>query len=210
MRIKLAPSRDLSGDTGPTVAIAGALGQCRAIFCRLGLVDSDGDVTMPGAFEEGIEVPISAYGHTSWQGALPVGRAVIHSDTQRAWADCQFFMGTQAGRETFEVIRDLGPLQQWSWGFDPVAADSGPDPAGSGQHVQFLRRVDLHEVSPVLVGAGQYGQGLRTETEDGSVKADMLREFARFQAFALPMVEDHARDVAGREYARFVRASLAV
>ena len=50
---------------------------------------------------------MSADGHTPWSGALPVGRAVIHTDQEKAWAHVQFLLATQAGRETFEVAAIL-------------------------------------------------------------------------------------------------------
>jgi hypothetical protein len=70
---------------------------------------------VPGAFEDGAQVVASAYGHQSWNGALPVGKATIHADHEKAWADVQFLMTTQAGRDTFETVRDLGELGEWSY-----------------------------------------------------------------------------------------------
>jgi hypothetical protein len=63
-------------------------GIARAVFSRFHVVDHDGDWTEPGAFQDGTEVPVSAFGHSSWTGALPVGRATIHSDREKAWAAC--------------------------------------------------------------------------------------------------------------------------
>jgi hypothetical protein len=37
-------------------------GEVRAVFSTFNTVDSDGDVTLPGAFRDGQEVRISAYG----------------------------------------------------------------------------------------------------------------------------------------------------
>ena len=59
-------------------------GQVRAVFSRFATVDPGGDWTEPGAFTDGAEIPISAYGHTSWQSALPVGKGIIHSDRDTA------------------------------------------------------------------------------------------------------------------------------
>ena len=52
-------------------------GQVAAVFSTFDVVDLDGDVTKSGAFEDGAEVVISAYGHQSWQGMLPVGKGTI-------------------------------------------------------------------------------------------------------------------------------------
>lgn len=159
------------------------LGQATALFSRFDVIDKDGDVTLAGAIRDGIEVPVSAYQHTSWTGALPVGRAIIHTDRKSARAEVQFFMTTQAGRDTFEVVRELGSLGQWSYGFDTLEASKGKF---EGENVQFLKRLRLHEVSPVLVGAG-----VETATED--VKAG-LNEYARFMRSLLAEQEQHELD----------------
>jgi len=131
-------------------------GEVTAIFSTFNVVDADGDVTRPGAFEDGAEVPISAYGHASWQGALPVGKARIRQTDTQAILEGQFFMNTAAGRDTFTVVKELGDLGQWSYGFDVVKQSFGEF---EGRQVRFLEKVRVHEVSPVLVGAGV---GVRT------------------------------------------------
>jgi hypothetical protein len=52
-------------------------GEFSAVFSTFNVVDSDGDVTHPGAFEDGAEALVSSYGHQSWAGALPVGKGRI-------------------------------------------------------------------------------------------------------------------------------------
>jgi phage head maturation protease len=141
-------------------------GIARAVFSRFHVVDHDGDWTEPGAFQDGTEVPVSAFGHSSWTGALPVGRATIRSDQEKAWADISFFLSTATGREHFETVRALGPLGAWSYGFD--IEDEGVKDIG-GQRVRVLRKLRVHEVSPVLEPAG-----IGTNTVDGSAKSDPL------------------------------------
>jgi phage head maturation protease len=126
-------------------------GRVTAVFATLGVVDSDGDVTLPGAFENGAPVRISAYNHTSWAGALPVGKGTISERGNEAILDGQFFMDTQAGRETFTTVRQLGALGEWSYGYDILEAEPGTH---DSQRVQFLKRLKVHEVSPVILGAG--------------------------------------------------------
>lgn len=126
-------------------------GEVTAVFSTFNVIDKDGDVTLPGAFKDGAEALISAYGHTSWQGALPVGKGKIHTNSREAIFKGQFFMDTQAGRDTFTVVKELGERQEWSYGFDVIDAESGDM---DGQRVQFLKSLDVHEVSPVLIGAG--------------------------------------------------------
>lgn len=126
-------------------------GEVSAVFATFNVKDKDGDVTLPGAFEDGAEVVISSYQHTSWQGALPVGKGRIRTTKTEAILEGQFFMDTTAGRDTFQVIKNLLGKQQWSYGFDTIDAERGKH---QGEDVQFLKKMKVHEVSPVMVGAG--------------------------------------------------------
>lgn len=126
-------------------------GRVTAVFATFNVTDKDGDVTLPGAFEEGAEVLISSYQHTSWQGALPVGKGRIFSNNKEAILEGQFFMETAAGRDTFEVVKQVGGKQEWSYGYDVLDAEYG---VHEGREVQFLKKLKTHEVSPVVVGAG--------------------------------------------------------
>lgn len=191
--------------TAPTLGLGGsadvAEGTVRAVFSRFNVVDDDEDVTVPGAFEVGAEVPISAYQHTSWQGALPVGRGRIEVDGDEAILAGRFFLGTQPGRDTFETVKQLGPLVQWSYGYDPVEAEPG---TFQGRQVRFLKRLVVHEVSPVLVGAG-----VGTATLETSAAEVAAREYARFVWAQLGDLDDSG-ELATREYLRYVRANLEV
>jgi HK97 family phage prohead protease len=155
--------------TGPvTFKAEGDEGQFRAVFSTLNVIDHDGDVTVPGAFTDGEKVRISYWGHR-W-GDLPVGRGEIHSDEKEAWVEGRFFLNTEGGRETYETVKGLGELQEWSYGFDVLERSEGEF---EGEQVQFLRRLKVHEVSPVMLGAGI---GTRTT----AIKAkDRLEEVAK-------------------------------
>jgi hypothetical protein len=126
-------------------------GQVEAVFSTFDVIDHDKDVTVPDAFEDGQAVKISAYGHTSHMGALPVGRGVVKVNDTEALLDGQFFLSTQHGRDTFETVKEMGELQQWSYGYDILESDTGEF---EGEEVQFLRKLRVIEVSPVLEGAG--------------------------------------------------------
>lgn len=139
-------------------------GEIEAVFSRFNVIDADGDVTLPGAFEDGASVRISAYGHGSWHGELPVGRGKIHTTDDMAILKGQFFLSTLRGRETFQTIKEMDDLQEWSYGYDVVKSDPG---TWDEQDVRFLKRLKVHEISPVLLGAGV---GTRTL----SIKKDSL------------------------------------
>lgn len=127
-------------------------GEVTAVFATLDVVDHDLDVTVPGAFTDGAAVRISAYGHASWHGSLPVGKGTIREVGREAVLEGRFFLDTAAGVDTFRVVKELGELQEWSYGYDPVEWSYGDH--HDGQRVRFLRRLKVHEVSPVLLGAG--------------------------------------------------------
>jgi hypothetical protein len=127
-----------------------ATGSIELAFAQLNVIDADGDVTVPGAFPAK-DVPLSAYGHTSWDGALPVGKGTISEVGDWAVLKGQFFMDTTAGRETHATLKGLGPLAEFSYGYNPADFSYGTQ---DGKSVRFLRRLDVFEVSPVLRGAG--------------------------------------------------------
>lgn len=137
-------------------------GLVQAEFATLGVVDLDGDVTLPGAFGSQ-KVKLAAWGH-DW-GSLPVGKGGISEQETKAVFDGQFFLDTTSGAEHFKTVRNLGDLQEWSYGFevreavrkgspgfdDLLAAGGFTD--GDGVR-RFLTKLPVFEVSPVMRGAG--------------------------------------------------------
>lgn len=144
-------------------------GQVSAVFATFNVIDKDGDVTLPDAFEDGAEVVVSSYQHASWQGALPVGKGRIRTTGKEAILDAQFFMDTTSGRDTFEVIKQLGPRQEWSYGFDVMEGDWGEF---DGKEVHFIKKIKTHEVSPVLVGAGVNTRTLEVKAQKEAARVN--------------------------------------
>lgn len=130
-------------------------GEVAAVFSTLNVVDSDGDVTLKGAFDDGAAVVISAYGHQSWKGKLPVGKGRIRETATEGIFEGRFFMDTIDGLDTFKVVKALteddGPGQEWSYGLVDMVTERGEF---EGQKVRFIKSVRVPEVSPVLLGAG--------------------------------------------------------
>lgn len=127
-------------------------GLVTAVFSTFNAIDSDGDVTLPGAFDDGAEWMISAYGHKSWDGALPIGKGMVRTTDTEAILEGQFFLSTTGGRETFEVVKQMGSLQEWSYSCDPDRYSFGEF---DGKDVRFLEHIRPGgEVSPVIKGAG--------------------------------------------------------
>lgn len=142
-------------------------GEITAVFSTLGVVDKDGDITVKGAMGNGLPVRLSAYNHKSWEGALPVGKGVIREVGNEVVFEGQFFMSTTHGRDTFETVKAMGELQEFSYGFDVVEAEEPNFEQKSAGARRILKSLAVHEVSPVLLGAGV---GTRTVGVKGEKK----------------------------------------
>lgn len=162
-------------------------GFATAIFSRFGgPPDRDGDITERSAFVDGTVVAVSPWNHTSLADALPAGRGIIRVYPDRAECEVEFFMRTQAGRETYETLKALGRCQ-WSYGFKVLKSRAG---RWQDRPVQILEKLDVFEVSPVLRGAGR-------DTATVSVRTAPDLAAIRHSVLGDP-------DAARREYARFV------
>lgn len=184
-------------------------GEVVAVFATLNVIDSDGDVTPNGAFESGAKTRISAYGHTSWQGVMPVGKGTIRETKTEAILDGQFFMDTAAGAETFSVVKQLGEdgLQEWSYGYDPIEYSFGEF---EDQQVRFLKKLKVHEVSPVLLGAGvntrvlaakggmKFGEHALSVLADLDALADRAAEVVALRAEKGKGISEASADLLGR------------
>jgi hypothetical protein len=142
---------DHKSGAGPIEIKSADQGTFSAVFATFGVIDKDGDVTDPGAFTNGAEVLVSSYQHKSWDGALPIGTATIRTTATEAIVDGKFFLDTAAGMDTWTTLKHLGSRQEWSYGFD--IEDAAPAVV-DGKDVRMLNRMKVHEVSPVLIGAG--------------------------------------------------------
>lgn len=147
----VADAPKAGGSAAPADATVDRKGRFVAVFSTFSVIDHDSDVTLPEAFGrmEGKTVPVSAYGHTSWEGAMPIGSATIHSTLTHAEARGHLLMDTEPGRHMYAALRDHG--SELSYGY--VVLDSARG-TFKGEPVRFLRDVEVFEVSFVLRGAG--------------------------------------------------------
>lgn len=126
----------------------GEPGDVKAVFATFNVKDLDGDVTIPGAFHEGQEVVIEPWNHGY---TLPAGKGVIKQNESEAWIDGRFFLTTEAGRENYQTVKEMGSLAEWSYTFDILEGFSGDF---EGDRANFLKDLDTIGVSPVTRGAG--------------------------------------------------------
>lgn len=155
------------------------LGEIEAVFSRFDVIDLDGDVTRKGAFTEGQPVVISAYGHKSWDGELPVGKGTIHELGDVAVMKGRFFLNTTHGRDAWETVKELSEadLQEWSYSLHDVVAKSDTI---DGRKVRVLEKIRVKEVSPVLIGAG-IDTGTLSTKQLASVSRQALAAAAKAQ-----------------------------
>lgn len=151
-------------------------GSFSAKVATLNVVDSDGDVVLPGALD-GQSVSILP-AHDS--GSVSLGKAVYEERGDDLVVVGKFNLGVAAGKDWHEAIKfDLkngDPVQEWSWDYLPTTGPNGEPGAFAGQHegqeVRFLAHLDSKEVSPVLRGASVGTRTLsaksahKTETSD--------------------------------------------
>ena len=184
-------------------------GHLTAAFAQLGVIDSDGDVTVKGAFPVK-DVALSAYGHTSWDGALPVGKGTISEQGDWAVFEGDFFTDTTHGNDAYLTVKGLGPLAEYSYGF--TVLDSA-QASFEGKSVRELRSLDVFEVSPVLKGAGVGTHTLALKSDDLEPGASFADESAWLSGKLAAFLEratarKEMRDNEGRKLSRVDIARL--
>jgi len=131
-------------------------GTFRAVFATLNVEDSQGDVTLPGAFGEQ-KVLISQYNHGSWDrgvAALPIGVGRIFEQGNDALIEGEFDMDDPAAVATYKKMRYIhakGRVQEFSYALPEVESFTRDE---NGHRVRVLKKIRVPEVSPVLMGAG--------------------------------------------------------
>ena len=145
-------------------------GYVRSVFATMDVVDLHNDVMVPGSIGKQ-KVRMSAYNHGSWpgffsEGAYPVGKGEIYEDEiggkKVAIFEGQMFMDMDSPGELYKLLKNMGAMQEWSFSLENIKAERGER---NGQEVTLIKKVSVHEVSPVFKGAG-----VRTRTL--SVKSD--------------------------------------
>jgi hypothetical protein len=146
-----------------TAATADDKGEVTAVVATLGVVDRDREVVAPDSIPNGVKVLLSEYGHSAAISKVtgvpiadrpPVGKGAIFIEGDKAVFKGRYFMSTTGGRETFRLIKELGPDQEWSFSYYilQTAAPSPEQKAAGAKRV--LLRLKPFEVSPVIVAGG--------------------------------------------------------
>jgi|TARA_B100001094_G_scaffold332013_1_gene402367 HK97 family phage prohead protease len=149
-------------------------GKVSAVFSVFNNLDSDGDIVLPGAIESGFKsgsVPM-VWAH-KWD--MPIGKGKIIEDGSKATFEGEFFMDTESGKEAYNIVKNMGDLQQWSFGYKVDDSERGTFQDGEKEiDARYLKGLTVFEVSPVLVGANQ-------ETYTMAIKSnnDLLKEISK-------------------------------
>jgi len=122
-------------------------GEFTAVFATLNVIDHDDDVTLPGAFGEQ-DVLIEPWNH-GWE--LPVGKGMIHEESEEAIVDGRFFMDIPEAKNHYIVAKELSEKQEWSYTFRILEWKHGEY---EGRQVRYLEKLEVIGVSQVSKGAG--------------------------------------------------------
>lgn len=142
-------------------------GEVRAVIATLGVIDRDGDIIQKGAIADGAKVIVSAYGHDAVYGERPVGKGTLSTEGNRVLFDGRLFLNTSDGKETFEVLKEMGADQEWSFGFRIIGYEVPNDEQQKQGAYRILTKLDAFEVSPVLMGAGIGTRTVAVKQADG-------------------------------------------
>lgn len=141
-----------------TVQEMGDSGKGLALIAQLSAIDHDGDTYEKGAFawkEQWVPL-LNAHN----RNGMPFGKARIFEDGDHAYAELNLNLDTQVGKEWHAALKfDLATgkaVQEWSYGYEAIDFAEG---FKGLQKIRSLKKLDVHEVSTVVRGAGQ---GTRT------------------------------------------------
>ena len=113
---------------------------------------------------------------------MPIGKGYIKEDGDKATFVGEFFMDTDSGQEAYKLVKNMGELQQWSFGYRVNDAEHGKfKERGNDDQVEarYLKSLTVFEVSPVLVGANQETYTMAIKSNNDLVEAfvkDSTRE----------------------------------
>lgn len=153
----------------------GIEGKVQAVFSLFDDIDSDGDVVLPSAIKSGFD-PVNDEVPMVWahQWDKPIGRGKIVKDDSKAVFDGEFFMDTESGNEAYKLVKNMGNLQQWSFGFRVNDSEFGKFKKDNEDEteVRYLKDLSVYEVSPVLVGANQdtFTMAIKSQNQDQEEK----------------------------------------
>lgn len=149
----------------------GPPGSLVPLFSTFNVIDLDGDVVMPGAFDEGKVVPIGRWNHENDDPSI--GAGTISTDEKAArLTPARLFIdeGMQGAQEMYASLKGrqaAGIPSEWSYVYYPTEFSFGEQ---EGRQVRFLKKIDVVTVDPVGRGAsiGTTTEGIKRHTGMGT------------------------------------------
>lgn len=173
----------------------GEEGRFTAYASVFGNVDSYGDMVVKGAFEESLaeyasaSAPIPLYWrHRMDDPFMNLGGAAGVEDDHGLLVECQLDLETAAGKQTHKLLKSKR-VRQMSFAYDVIEGAWVDRKAEDGGSYYELRKLRIHEVSIVPVGANQ-------DTEILAVKAALDAVVAGVKA-GRPMSPDEWQEARG-------------
>jgi len=190
-----------------TVTEMGETGKGLAILARLSEIDHDGDTYAPGAFswKDGEQWCPLIHHHDRYQ--MPFGKARVYEDGDTAYAELHLNLETQAGADWHKALLfDLSTgksVQEYSYGFGVLDFELRSE---GTQQIRVLKKLDVHEVSTVIRGAGK---GTRTLVMKGLKEAAFAPLIAGLGELVEALGSDPASlSATGRKQLEAIHATL--
>lgn len=132
----------------------GPPGSLIPLFSTFNVIDLDGDVVLPGAFDEGKVVPIGRWNHENDEPSIGAGTITTDGVAARL-TPARLFVdeGMHAANEMYASLKgrqSSGIPSEWSYVYYPTEFSFGEQ---EGRQVRFLKRIDVVTVDPVGRGA---------------------------------------------------------
>ena len=126
-------------------------GYLKAVIATTGVIDRHGDRLVKGSIGSQ-DVVLSAYGHaTIKSGELPIGRGKVYEEGDKVYFEGRFFMDIQKSAETYDVIKRVADLQEYSFSLHDIDYRIVKE---SSKSIFEITKTTVKETSPVLRGAG--------------------------------------------------------
>lgn len=140
-------------------------------------IDSYGDMIVKGAFADSLaeyaatKSPVPVYWrHRMDDPFMNLGTAEAKEDDRGLWTGCQLDLETAAGKQTHKLLKNKR-VTQMSFAYDVLEGAWVDREQEDGGSYYELRKLRLHEISIVPVGANQETEILAVKTAIDSVVA---------------------------------------
>ena len=161
-------------------------GTATVVFATLETIDKDGDWIPKGAIGTQTAKVVGAH---DWKSA-PLGIAKITEQGNEAIAEIKFNLEMQTAAEWYQSVKfshENGADQEYSFGFDVLDSERGQK---EGKSVRLLKSLHVHEVSPVMIGAGVNTRTLAVKEAKDELDFDKIETFDDLHNAILAADED--------------------